>query len=147
MGGDLSRRKSHPPFEPGNQVAATHGAYSIIRLEPRADQIAADLREIVPARSESDEPTIRLLALSLAQIEAATLYVAERGLVDRKGRPQPILRHLSTVTNTAARLCDRLGLTPTSRAQLGLDLARTEDTLAQHLDRGRRIREQAEPAA
>jgi hypothetical protein len=28
---------------------------------------------------------------------------------------------------------------------LGLDLARTEDALAHHLDRGRRIREQSEP--
>ena len=33
--------------------------------------------------------------------------------------------HLGTITNTAARLCDRLGLTPTSRAALGLAVSQT----------------------
>jgi len=134
----------HPPFAIGNTVAVLHGAYSTIRLAPRAEAIADELREIVPARSDSDEPTVRLLAITLAQVEAATLYVAETGIVDSKGTPAPILRHMGTMLNTAARLCDRLGLTPTSRASLGLDLVRTEDALAQHLDQGRRIREAAD---
>ena len=114
------------PFEPGNGAALTHGAYSPLRLAPRAEEIASELRALVPASSASDEPTVRLLALALAQVEAATLYVAERGVVDAKGQPAPILRHLGTMMNTAARLCDRLGLTPTSRAQLGLDLSRAK---------------------
>lgn len=132
------------PFSSGNGAALRHGAYSPLRLAPRADEIATELREIVPARTDADEPTVRLLALTLAQVEAASGYVAERGIVDAKGKPQPILRHLGTMTNTAARLCDRLGLTPTARAALGLDLVRAGETLDALAREGRRVREQAE---
>jgi hypothetical protein len=98
----------------------------MIRLAPRSAELADDLRAIVPAVSDSDEPTIQLLALVLARVEAANAWLAERGIfVDGTGEPQPVLRALSTWENTAARLCDRLGLTPTSRAALGLDLARS----------------------
>jgi hypothetical protein len=41
--------------------------------------------------------------------------------------------------NTAARLCDRLGLTPASRAQLGLDLSRIEPSMVA------RLQQKAEP--
>lgn len=113
-----------PPFEPGNQVAVRHGAFSKLRLEPRAAELVDEIRDLVPARSDADDPTIGLLALTFAQVEAATLYVAEHGIVDERGEARSILRHLGTMINTAGRLCDRLGLTPTSRAQLGLDLTR-----------------------
>lgn len=122
------------PVGEGNQLAVTHGTFSALRMAPRAEAIADDLRSIVPASSASDEPTIRLLALTLAQVEAATAWVAQEGIVDKKGQPQPILRHLGTMTNTAARLCSALGLTPTSRAQLGLDLTRARgEALREHL--------------
>jgi hypothetical protein len=126
-------------------MAVRHSATAMLRLAPRADEIAADLRLIVPAASEADEPTIRLLALVLARIEAANEWVAEHGIFrNGKGEPQPILKVLSTWENTAGRLLDRLGGTPTSRAQLGLDLARAEDVLEHGLREGRRLRLQAE---
>lgn len=119
------------PAPPGNQLAVTHGARAMLRLAPRAEQIADDLREIVPARSDSDEPTIRLLALVLARIETANEWLDEHGLFrNGKGEPQAILKNVSTWENTASRLMDKLGLTPTSRAALGLDLARTHDAQA-----------------
>jgi hypothetical protein len=121
-------------FQPGHELSVRHGAYATITLAPRATELADEIRELVPARSASDEPTIRLLALALAQVEAAATYVAEHGIVDGKGNPQGVLRHLGTMTNTAARLCGQLGLTPTSRAALGLDLSRTGDALRRHLD-------------
>ena len=68
---------------------------------------------------------IRLLAPTLAQVEAASAHVAQHGLVRQDGQAQPILKHLGTITNTAARLCDRLGLTPMSRAALGLAVSQT----------------------
>jgi hypothetical protein len=117
-------------------MARRHGATAMITLAPRADEIADDLREIVPAQSEADEPTIRLLALVLARVEAANDYLAERGIfADDRGTPQPILKALSTWENTAARLCDRLAMTPTARGALGLDLARARRgaALADHL--------------
>jgi phage terminase small subunit len=111
-------------------VALRHGAQSSIRLAPRAAELAADLRAVVPAVSASDEPTIKLLALVLARVEAANEWLAEHGIfVDETGNPQPVIRALSTWENTAARLLDRLGCTPTSRAALGLDLARSHSAV------------------
>jgi hypothetical protein len=112
------------PFEPGNEVAVKHGARAELRLAPRAVELADGLRTIVPAASEADEPTIAVLALVLARIEAANTWLDEHGLFrDGKGNPQPVLSTLSTWENTASRLLDRLGCTPTARARLGLDLA------------------------
>ena len=133
------------PVKPGeSSPALRHGAYSSIRLGPRAAEIADELRAIVPARGAADEPTIALAALALAQVEAASLYVAERGIVDGRGRPQPILRHLGTMMNTASRLLAALGCSPTSRAALGVDLVRVDDALVAHLAEGRAIRERRE---
>jgi hypothetical protein len=108
------------PAQPGNQLARKHGAFARFQLEPRALELAEDLRALLPSNSPSDEVAIRLLSLALAQVEAATLYVAAEGMVDSSGQPQPILKHLGTMLNTSARLCDRLGLTPAGRAQIGL---------------------------
>jgi hypothetical protein len=106
----------------------------MLRLAPRADEIANDLRRIVPTGAEPDEPALRLLALVLARVEAANSWLDEQGLLTQRGEPQPVLRVLSTWENTAARLCDRLGLTPTSRAQLGLRVARARgEALLTHL--------------
>jgi hypothetical protein len=113
-------------FGKGNELAVVHGGYSVVKLEPRATEIADEIRALVPASSPSDEPSIRLLALALAQVEAATTWVAEHGIVDERGQPRGVLRHLGAMLNTAARIADRLGMTPTSRAQLGLDLTRAK---------------------
>jgi Phage terminase, small subunit len=119
-----------PPFEKGHALRLTHGAQSMIRLAPRAAELADDLRVVVPAVSDADEPTIRLLALVLARVEVANEWLAEHGIFKAwSDEVQPVLKVLSTWENTAARLCDRLGLTPTSRAALGLDLARSRGEL------------------
>ncbi len=122
-----------PPFEQDNDLAVRHGAHAVIRLAPRAEEIATQLRSIVPACSVADEPTISLLSLVLARVEAANEWLSEHGIFrDGRGEPQPVLRALSTWENTAARLADRLGLTPTSRSQLGLNVARGE-SVVRHL--------------
>jgi hypothetical protein len=114
------------PFEQGNQAARRHGAFASLTLAPRAEELADYIRSVMPMVNSADDVSIGLLAGVLAQIEAATLYVAERGIVNSRGQPQPVLKHLSTMTNTAARLADRLGMTPSGRAALGLDLAKGE---------------------
>ena len=113
-----------PPFERGNQLARRHGATAMVTLAPRAEEIADGLREIVPARSEADEPTLRLLALVLARVEAANAWLAEHGVLRADGQPQGVLKALSTWENTAARLANDLALNPTARAKLGLNVAR-----------------------
>lgn len=112
----------------------THGAQATLALAPRANEIANDLRSVVPARSPSDEPMILLAALVLARIERANAWLDEHGLLDETGAPQPVLRVLGTTENTAARLLDRLGCTPTARARLGLDVALAQRASEQALD-------------
>jgi hypothetical protein len=130
-----ARGYSWKTFEKGNEANRRHGAYGV-RLAPRAEELAAGIRELVPASTDSDEPTIRLLAMVLARIEAAHVWMSEQdfGIFRNDGGElQPVLRALSTWENTAARLLDRLGCTPTSRAALGLDIARSGDALAHYL--------------
>jgi hypothetical protein len=108
----------------------------MITLAPRAAEIADDLRRVIPARSEADEPAIHLAALLMARVEAANAWLDERGIfADDRGTPQPVLRALSTWENSLARLLDRLGCTPTARARLGLNIAqaRRGQALREHL--------------
>jgi hypothetical protein len=41
------------PATAGNQIALKHGATAVIRLVPRAEEIATELRAIVPASNDS----------------------------------------------------------------------------------------------
>src|SRR5262245_28351281 len=107
--GGPARGYSWEPFAEGNAAAVRHGAHSTLLLAPRAEELADELRSVVPAVSDADEPMIRLLALILARIEVANDWLVEHGLFrDANGEPQPILRVLSTWENSAARIADRL---------------------------------------
>ncbi len=110
-----------PPAEVGNGRATTHGAWSERRLLPRVDELTEELRHVVPGAMAADQTAIRLLALVLARIEAATAWLDERGLFkDARGTPWPVLRNLAAWENSARSLCDALGLTVTARARLGV---------------------------
>lgn len=123
------------PAGPGNTRSVTHGAHSELLIAPRAAEIRNRLRELVPAYTPSDDPAVTLLALQLARVERIEAHLDEHGLLDPDGEPRHVNKLWSACTNSAARLCDQLGLTPTSRARLGLDLSRTGAALAEHLDR------------
>jgi hypothetical protein len=132
-------------FQRGHRLSLRHGGRAVVAHEARARELADDLRELVPARSEADEPMIRLLALTLAQVEAMAGWLSEHGLVDEDGEARSILKHFGTMLNSAARIADRLGLSPLARAQLGLDLSRTDhDALRRLAEEGRALRLAAE---
>jgi hypothetical protein len=106
-----------------------HGAFSPATISPRASQIASAIADCVPARTDGDDLVIGVLAGVVARIERVYGWLDEQEhgiFTDAHGTPQPILKMLSVWENSAQRLCDRLGLTPLSRAQLGLDLVRTK---------------------
>lgn len=141
-----ARGYSWPPAEPGNELAVTHGATAVLKLAPRADEIAEWIRAITPAGGEPDEPTVRLLAGILARIEAANAWLSENTIfADGQGNARPILKQLSTWENTAGRLCEKLGLTPLSRAELGLDLARMHLTVVEAEEFLEALRHELEP--
>jgi hypothetical protein len=123
-------------FQQGNAHAVRHGAYSKLRLAPRAEQLAGELVELVPFVSEADGPMLDLLSITLAQVERAQLVLAVKqanlasgpvadGPREERGteRHDRLAADLRGWIGTSMRLCDALGLTPTSRARLAGDLA------------------------
>jgi hypothetical protein len=113
---EVAKRRSRP--------VERHGATADLALGQRASEIATGLRDLVPAASSSDDPTIQLLALVLARIEKASEHIDRHGILDRRGSPRAVLKVLSAWENTAARLLRDLGMTPAARAHLGLELVR-----------------------
>jgi hypothetical protein len=116
-----------PPFGVGNLAAVKHGAQAAAwRLAPRTLGIADSLRPLVPGFSEGDEVTLRLLALVLARLELAELWLGEQGTIfrpGRKGETFSVVRLMSTWEAQAAKLASSLGLSPASRARIGSDVA------------------------
>ena len=135
---------TRPPFEKGNQVALQHGGYALLGLGDRASEIADEIRPTLPAYSPADEPTLLLFATTLARIERANAAIEtvdantasplSEYLAGTEATLAPNLaalrNDLRAWINTARRLANDLGLTPTSRAKLGLDIAATQRTLS-----------------
>jgi hypothetical protein len=127
----------------GRPFPVKHGAYSMLRISARAKEIAVELRELVPLASPADSACIDALSVVLAQLETASLALAvrQRGEVDAlagNGSLAPDqrddLRRLSADARgwalAAARFFDMLGLSPSSRVKLGLDIANTRRSLS-----------------
>lgn len=122
------------PARPGNFRGLQHGTKSERLMAPRTVEIAEELSKLIPAGTAVDEPAALLLAGMLARIEAANAFIERVGVVDTRHRVRPILKIVAGWEANAARLMDQLGLTPTSRAKLGTELAKIGSTpLAQHL--------------
>jgi hypothetical protein len=141
------------PAPVGNQLAVKHGAYSVLRLAPRAREIRDELEELLPLRSPADAPTVDLLAMTLAQLERAFLHLgavqSDEAEAIRDGRRvdrqtastlQRLQADARGWVGRAERLLDDLGLTPRSRVGLGLQVAQTQnalEALEEHLQRKR----------
>jgi hypothetical protein len=126
------------PAPLGNQLAVTHGCYSVLRLRGRAEKIRGEIEPLLPLPSPADGPMLDVFAFLLAQVERASMVLGaaqlEEGEAIADGRrvPKELRMDLARLAadargwaNSAARLADQLGLTPTSRARLGLDVVRT----------------------
>jgi hypothetical protein len=118
-------------FQPGHDLSTKHGAYAEIKLGPRVNELAVDLRVLIPAYSPSDEPALRLLAMTLARLERAETALEAAEPEDLGRLRQDALGW----ANAARRLLNDLGMTPTARARLGLDLTRAKgEALRAHLE-------------
>jgi hypothetical protein len=125
--GEPAFEGQRPPFSNGNAEAIRHGGYSAARLAPLATEIEAKIRELVP--DASDAAAVGILASNLARIRLVNDWLAEQGIfrgASEEGVPQPVLRDLTRWERVALSTCDKLGLTRSSRAQLGLTLAETD---------------------
>lgn len=145
-------RANLTPVGPGNALAVRHGAYSLLRLAPRAEELASQLREVVPVASPADAAAVEALAVILAQVERASAVLGRAQAVEvervtQGRRLTRIERHeLARLSQdlrgwllAAHRYFDSLGLTPTARARLGLDLVRAEDALSRLAEEGQAV--------
>jgi hypothetical protein len=130
------------PAEVGNRLAVRHGCYSMLTLGKRAREIAGSLTEVVPVVSAADTAAIEVLSMTLAQLERAhaVLAVAQTTELEAITAKRALTRleresltRLSADArgwvNSSTRLLDQLGLTPTARARLGLDVVRGQDAV------------------
>lgn len=138
--GELLKPGAHGrylPFEVGNRAAAKHGFWSdpSLRDDDRAEvaEIAVSIVDALPDYQGQFGFAVEQLALKVWRQRRAYRDLSEHGVL-RDGKPAPVLVDLSKLENAIARDLDALGLTPTSRARLGLDIARTGDVLAEYLE-------------
>lgn len=127
----MSKKRGRPP---------KHGAYSETALIPLQEKKIKLITDILLGEramtTPADNIAKELLARNLAKVELIDIYLGEKGLFLNleEGRPQPILKIYWMALNSAARLCEQLGLTPTARARLGLKVAQAVDLASQIYD-------------
>jgi hypothetical protein len=102
-------------------LSVRHGAYADVKLGARVDELAALVRETVPAFSPGDEIGVRVLCLALARLEQSASAQAGEVDVEKLARLRQDERGWA---NTVRRYLADLGLTPLARARLGVDLTR-----------------------
>lgn len=131
--------RQRPPFQPGNQLAVTHGAFSKQRTDPIARRL---LEEIA-----TDDTTSYLAApkfhaqlwqwaVAQARVEILTEYVDSMDLDDamdsKAGKTSP-LDLLRKWMVTALGMANHMGFTPRSAAGMGKAIAGTRVDLAKLL--------------
>ena len=127
-------RRGETPAPPGNTYTRTHGAYARLladRVEGKVAEVFGALSEDAPLRGEGgglpahDGAVVRLAAAALCRLEDVEAHLRDRGLLDADGNVRPAVDLERRLRVEALGYLAELGMTPTSRARLGLDLTRT----------------------
>lgn len=139
-------KRGENPADRGNRHHVTHGGYAAVvagRLEAKQrevfDALAADapLRDAVGELPRHDTVAVTMLAKALCRLEDVERHLTQRGLVDDDGNDRPAVDLERRLRGEVADWVDALGMTPRSRARLGLDLTRAQHfDLAQHWAQG-----------
>ena len=129
-------KRGGPPAANGNRLAVSHGAFAAIakaELEGKVSEIYAALTADAPVREAdgslpaADGPAIRMAAEALVRLDRISEFIERRGWEDESGKPRPVLEYESRLRGHSLDLLKELGMTPASRAKLGLDLVRSRD--------------------
>jgi hypothetical protein len=134
----LANLRAAPPAPPaGNDRAATHRGYARVapgRRDAKAATVFQALAGDAPLRDSNgslpraDEWTVRLLAECLCRLEDVSADLDAHGWRDREtGEPRPAMSRETELRREAFGYVEALGMSPRSRARLGLNLARTVD--------------------
>jgi hypothetical protein len=100
--------------------------------DPRVIELADQLHDLVPLQSPADRPLVMLLAIALTRVSRA-LHWIEKCESEGTEVAERLTRDLYSWSRQSARLADQLGLSPTSRARLGLHVVRSQTELADYL--------------
>ena len=133
------------PPDLGNSYTRKHGASATVAenvREAKAQAVFGALAADVPVKDDgalpaTDGVAVRLLADTLCRLDSIGAYLAARGWQDDEGKPRPVLDYEAKLRAHALDLCESLGMTPRSRAKLGLDLRKLQtpaEALGAHLE-------------
>ncbi len=134
-----SRRnlRTGPKAPKGNTRSVVHHGRTKRAVIPGTDEARAEIVEALAAAAPvrdtdgglpaADAAIVELAARELARIRNVDDWLAQRGVLDRRGHVRPAAGYLEKATSTLDRLLTSLGMNPRSRAVLGLDLARQKD--------------------
>lgn len=126
-----ARGYSWPPFEPGNEVAVRHGAYSPRRVDPLAQQILTAVEGTVTWWTPADRAQVWRWARLEARCQLLVEHLDELGGdLDADGNERPAAALLTRLEQQASNLASKLGLDPLSRARLGRDVAAAQVDVA-----------------
>lgn len=133
----LANLRTGPKPPKGNKRGVVHGGYAHIvgeRLEAKAREVYDALAADAPVRASGgglpryDAPLVRLLAMTLCRLENVEAHIALFGAFDQRSREvRTVVEVEAGLRKEAAHYLGLLGMTPTSRAKLGLDLVRQAD--------------------
>jgi hypothetical protein len=121
-------------FTKGNAVSVRHGAHAkppAQSVRQWEDRIYDALAAAAPVKEgdelpRADEVAVRLLARTLCRLESVSAWLDERGPLDGKGKPRSAANWERRLTATASKQLAALGMTPQSRAKLGVNLKRID---------------------
>lgn len=128
------RPKQNWPAAPkGHERALDFGQRRRRTEPPGMEEARADIAAGMPVRDQNgdvpvyDETILEAAARLTALIRDVTERMEGRGSPRLSRGPRPVLVWLGDALMRQANLLDKLGMTPTSRAKLGLDLQKTVD--------------------
>ena len=113
-----------------------HGRYAkkMVLMTPKIHRRKRQIIDLLEGHKfpfgEIDMIAVELLARNLTKIDMVDTYLAEHGLWDEKGVPRAILSYYHNASTLAVNLCDKLGMTPTSRVKMGMQLSAGERDFA-----------------
>lgn len=134
-----------------------HGGYTSVasaRLEAKALEIFAALSSDAPLKEAgqlpaADSTVVALAADCLCRLESVAANVRDFGVFEqrgkRKGQVRPAVDLEARLRREALGYLEQLGMTPSARAKLGLDLARSLDVAQAMSDGTLTLPEDGEP--
>lgn len=111
---------NHPPFEPGNGEAVTHGAYSELVVAALAVEFADRAMAASPVLAlERFTWSLTAWARAEARVELIHRHLDKHGIINARGTPRTsLLVMLAASERAAARGRDELGLSPAGSAKI-----------------------------